>query len=178
MSSINNSSEGWKYLKSMADKLGGAKNISDADLKKLLMNADADGDGVISVFEFKEEFLNSGEYKDLEEDFLKAFEAIAKSDGKNESISDNDISDACDKAEEAAKAAEEAESSGGGGGADGGGGSNGGGSGSNGSNNNGNTNKQPSTQAKERARLFTTEPTPRLQRQSAATLTGRVFLRA
>ncbi|MBE7705599.1 MAG: hypothetical protein E7Z90_07320, partial [Cyanobacteria bacterium SIG29] len=144
MSSINNSSEGWQYLKSMADKLGGAKNISDADLKKLLMNADSDGDGLISVFEFKEEFLNSDKYKDLEDDFLKAFEAIAKGDGKNESISDNDISDACEKAEDAAQATEEADSSGGGGGADGGGGSSGGGGGSNGTN--GTNSKEPTAE--------------------------------
>ena len=112
MSSINNSSEGWKYLKSMADKLGGAKNISDADLKKLLMNADDDGDGLISELEFKEEFLSSEEYKDLEEDFLKAFEEIAKNDGEKGSISEEDITDACKKVEDAVQ---EASSSNGGG---------------------------------------------------------------
>ncbi|MBE7705614.1 MAG: hypothetical protein E7Z90_07395, partial [Cyanobacteria bacterium SIG29] len=139
MSNINNSAEGWNFFKSMADKLGGAKNISDADLKKLLMNADSDGDGLISELEFKEEFLSSDEYKDLEDDFLDAFEAIAKGDGKNESISDSDITDACEKAGDAAKAAEEAAKSSGGGG-----GSSGGGGGSNGTN--GTNSKEPTAE--------------------------------
>ena len=119
MSEISNSQNAWSKFKSLAQQVMGTKELSDAQLKKLMKDSDANGDGLFSLDEFKEALSTYDEYMDLEEEFLEAFESIAIGDGEAASISDEDI-------ESAIKGVEEAAEAGGGGGPSGGGGPGGG----------------------------------------------------
>ena len=116
----------------MAGKINGTDKVSHEDLQKLLKEADKDGDGIIELQEFKDAFLTSEEYKNLEEEYLAAFEEIAKLDGKEGSISTEDIADAIEAydkldAETETPEAPAPSSGGSSGGGGGGGGSTGGG---------------------------------------------------
>ena len=106
MAEISNSQNAWSKFKSLAQQVMGTKDVSDAELKKLMKDSDSNGDGLFSLDEFKEALSTYDEYMDLEEDFLEAFEAIAIGDGEAASISDEDIESAIKGAEEAVEAAE------------------------------------------------------------------------
>ena len=128
MSEINNSKDAWSQFKLLAQKLGGTKNISDADIKELIQKSDLDDDGFISLDEFENTLLTYKDYIDVEDSYLEAFEAIAKEDGDEKSISDKDIESILNS-EGGGSAAQGADSSGGNGSNSGGGGPSGGGSG-------------------------------------------------
>ena len=98
-----NSQNAWSKFKTLAQQVMGTKDISDADLKKLMKDSDSNGDGLFSIDEFKETLSSYDEYMDLEEEFLEVFNAIAMGDGENTSISEDDIESAINGAEEAAE---------------------------------------------------------------------------
>ncbi len=115
----------WNVLMQLAGKINGTDNVSHDDLQKLLKEADENGDGIIELQEFKDAFLTSEEYKKLEDEYLEAFESIAKLDGEEESISTEDIEDAIaeyDKLDTEETAPEAPQNVGGGGSSGGGGG--------------------------------------------------------
>ena len=113
MSGISNSQNAWSKFKSLAQQVMGTKELSDAQLKKLMNDSDSNGDGLFSLDELKEALSSYDEYMDLEEEFLESFESIAIEDGEAASISDEDIEAAINGVEEVAEA-------GGGGGSGGG----------------------------------------------------------
>lgn len=84
----------WNVLMQLAKRVNGTDEVTHSDLQKLLKEADKNNDGLIELLEFKEAFLSSDEYKDLEEEYLAAFEEISKLDGDGSSISQSDINDA------------------------------------------------------------------------------------
>ena len=98
-----NSQNAWSKFKTLAQQVMGTKDISDADLKKLMKDSDSNGDGLFSIDEFKETLSSYDEYMDLEEEFLEVFDAIAMGDGENTSISEDDIESAINGAEEVAE---------------------------------------------------------------------------
>ncbi|MBQ8887484.1 MAG: C39 family peptidase [Candidatus Gastranaerophilales bacterium] len=122
-------SKAYDVMKSLAQKVSGSEDVSRSDAKKMFKSADTDGDGILSLDEFKSFYMSTDDYQSLEEDYLEAFEAIAGLDGE-EGLSEEDIESVSEevKANEVdeTQAANGAGSSGGGGG--GGGGGNGGGS--------------------------------------------------
>ena len=110
-----NSQNAWSKFKSLVGNAMGTKDISDAELKKFMKDADANGDGLFSLDEFNQAMLSYEEYMNLEDDYLEAFESIAKEDGEIESISEDDLKACLEETEEPSSA-------GGGGGPTGGGG--------------------------------------------------------
>lgn len=118
MSEIVNSKDAWNKFKIFAKQVAGANNISDADIQKLIKDADINDDGLISQGEFSDTLLTYEDYIKVEDSYLDAFNAIAKEDGDVDSISDKDISSILDGLEET-----ESSESASGGAAGGGGGS-------------------------------------------------------
>ena len=74
-------SAAFDLLKSLASKVGGKSEVTEKDVKKMMKDADTDGDGIISEAEFKEVYMSTEEYEKLEDDYLEAFEAVAELDG-------------------------------------------------------------------------------------------------
>ena len=126
MSEIRNSKDAWSFFKTLAQQVGGTNNVSDADIKELIKKADTNNDGLIFESELKDTLLTYDKYLSIEDSYLEAFEALAKEDGVNDSISDDDIN-AILNAENGENITPEASGAGGGADSTGGGGSNGGG---------------------------------------------------
>ena len=99
-------SAAFDLLKSLASKVGGKSEVTEKDVKKMMKDADTDGDGIISEAEFKEVYMSTEEYEKLEEDYMEAFEAVAELDGE-EGISSEDLDSAVEKYEEEQAAKEE-----------------------------------------------------------------------
>lgn len=93
----------WSVLMQLAGKVNGGKELTTEELEKLLKEADANGDGIIELAEFKDAFMSAEEYANLEDEFLEAFEAISEMDGVEESISQKDIDMAIEEFEESQK---------------------------------------------------------------------------
>lgn len=91
MSEIRNSQDAWSFFKTLAQQVGGTNNISDAEIKELIKKADTNNDGLIFENELKDTLLTYDKYLGIEDSYLEAFEAIAKEDGVDDSISDDDI---------------------------------------------------------------------------------------
>ena len=87
----------WKLLLKLAGSVDGADKISNDDLQKMLKNADKNNDGLVALDEFKETFLSSEEYMELEEEYLAVFEKMAKFDNNAETISKEDITAAIEE---------------------------------------------------------------------------------
>lgn len=90
----------------LAKRVNGTDEVSHSDLQKLLKQADKNNDGLVELFEFKEAFITSDKYKDLEEEYLAAFEEISKFDGDSASISESDINVAISEYDKIASVAE------------------------------------------------------------------------
>ena len=103
-------------MKSLAQKAGGSGDISRADATKMFKKSDLDGDGIISLEEFKDFYMSTDDYESLEEEYLEAFEALSDIDGE-EGLSEEDMNSAM---EEAGELPAEVPSSGGGSGGGGG----------------------------------------------------------
>ena len=65
MSGISNSQNAWSKFKSLAQQVMGTKELSDAQLKKLMNDSDSNGDGLFSLDELKEALSSYDEYMDL-----------------------------------------------------------------------------------------------------------------
>ena len=109
----------YDVMKSLAQKVSGSEDVSRSDAKKMFKNADTDGDGILSLDEFKEFYMSTDDYQSLEEDYLQAFESIAGLDGE-EGLSDEDLKSAVEDVE--SNKFDETEAAGGSGGGGGGGG--------------------------------------------------------
>ena len=83
-------------MKSLAQKVGGGDEISRADANKIFKQADLDKNGVISIEEFKDFYMSTDNYQELEEEYLEAFEALAGLDGE-EGFSQEDLNSALEK---------------------------------------------------------------------------------
>ena len=92
MSEIQNWQEGFDYFLRLAKKNGINPNKDSAELRKGLEEA-AGSDGILTFDEAKSYFYSSSEMAELEDEFMDAFEAIAKSDGVYETISMDDLSE-------------------------------------------------------------------------------------
>lgn len=117
-------SQAYDVMKKLAEKVGGSEDISYTKAKKILKKADTDGDGIISLSEFKDFYMSTEEYENLEDEYLEAFELLGDLDGE-EGFSFDDIDSAIKEAKESEKS-KEAESPSAASGVSGGGGSGGG----------------------------------------------------
>ena len=97
MSSPLDKTNSWGLLKGLAGKVNGKNKLTDAELKKILKVADKNADGLIELNEYKNAFFTLDEYSNLEDEFLESFEAIAKIDGNEKSISETDITNAIEE---------------------------------------------------------------------------------
>ena len=113
MSSPIGETNSWGLLRDLAGKVNGKTEITDAELKEILEEADKNEDGLIDLQEYKDAFLTLEEYSNLEEEFLEAFEAIAQMDGEEETISETDITKAIEELEKIEQETETTQTSGG-----------------------------------------------------------------
>ena len=91
-------SKAYDVMKSLAQKVSGGDDVSRSDAKKMFKDADTDGDGILSLDEFKNFYMSTEDYQALEEDYLEAFEAISGLD-KEEGLSEEDIEAASEEVE-------------------------------------------------------------------------------
>ncbi len=98
-------SQAYDVMKKLAEKVGGSEDISYTKAKKILKKADADGDGIISLSEFKDFYMSTEEYENLEDEYLEAFELLGDLDGED-GFSFDDIDSAIKEAKETEKAKE------------------------------------------------------------------------
>ena len=101
-------SDGWSLLKSMIGNINAIPEaeITNADVKKFLQEADLNKDGKVTQDEFIKSCEKSSDYKELEEKYMATFKEIAKLDKDCSSISLDDIDNAVEEIEEI-EAAEE-----------------------------------------------------------------------
>jgi len=81
-------------LRKLASQIKGDTEITNDEIKKMLLEADSNKDGLIDQFEFKEAFSKAEDYAKLEEEYMKAFEEIAEYDKDKTSLSTADIDNA------------------------------------------------------------------------------------
>ena len=113
--------------KLMKSSSGSDVALTEADVKKLMEEADINGDSILTSEEFQQYYKENENYQELEEDYINAFETIAglkKEEGETQGLTIEDIEEANEKIAEEKETEEnkEPDSPDGGSGSSGGGG--------------------------------------------------------